>query len=62
MIAYRLDKTIDSQQIINDIQNLVQKFMQKEQNRIPILYIDIRTITKEDTSLIPKITYEDCTT
>ena len=62
MIAYTLDKNIDGQKIISDIENLVQKFVQNEPNKIPILYIDIRSITREDTSLIPKITYNDCTT
>ena len=62
MIAYRLDKNIDGQKILADIQNLVQKFMQKESGKIPILYIDIRSITREDTSLIPKLEYRDCTT
>ena len=62
MIAYRLDKNIDGQKILDDIQNLVQKFMQKEADQIPILYIDIRSITQDDTSMIPKIEYKDCTT
>jgi hypothetical protein len=62
MIAYRLDKNIDSQKILNDIQNLVKDFMQKTPDKIPILYIDIRSITREDTNPIPKITYKDCTT
>jgi hypothetical protein len=62
MIAYRLDKNIDGEKLINDVQNLVKDFMQKEPDKIPILYIDIRTIASEDTSLIPKITYKGCIT
>jgi hypothetical protein len=50
------------QKILNDIQNLVKDFMQKTPDKIPILYIDIRSITREDTNPIPKITYKDCTT
>jgi hypothetical protein len=62
MIAYTLDKNIDGEKLLKDVQNLVKEFMQKEPDKIPILYIDIRSITREDTSLIPKITYNDCTT
>jgi hypothetical protein len=62
MIAYKLDKNIDGEKLLKDVQNLVKKFMQKEPDKIPILYIDIRSITREDTSPIPKITYNDCTT
>ena len=62
MIAYRLDKNIDGEKLLKDVQNLVKEFMQKQPDKIPILYIDIRSITREDTGLIPKITYVDCTT
>ena len=62
MIAYRLDKNIDGEKLLKDVQNLVKEFMQKQPDKIPILYIDIRSITREDTSLIPKIEYKDCTT
>jgi len=62
MKSYRLDKKIDGEKIIQDIQDLVTKFSHNHPDKIPILYIDIRTITSEDTSLIPKITYKGCTT
>ena len=62
MKAYKLDKKIDSKKILKDIQDLVTKFTSENPNKIPILYIDIRTITAEDTSLIPKLEYQDCTT
>lgn len=62
MIAYRLDKNIDGEKLLKDVQNLVKEFMQKQPDKIPILYIDIRSITREDTSPITKITYVDCTT
>jgi len=62
MKSYRLDKKIDGEKILQDIQDLVTKFAQTNTDKIPILYIDIRTITAEDTSLIPKLEYQDCTT
>lgn len=62
MIAYSLDKNISGEKILSDIQNLVTKFKQKEPDKIPILYIDIRSVTQEDTSLIPKLEYKDCIT
>lgn len=62
MIVYKLDKQINSQKILKDIQNLVQKFIQQEPNKIPILIIDIKTVTTEDINLIPKIEYKDCIT
>ena len=62
MKSYRLDKKIDGEKILQDIQNLVTKFTQTNTNKIPILYIDIRTITSEDTTLIPKIEYKECPT
>ena len=62
MKSYRLDKKIDGEKILKDIQDLVTKFTQTNTNKIPILYIDIRTITSEDTSLIPKIEYKECPT
>ena len=62
MIAYRLDKNINGEKILKDIQDLVTKFTKENKNKIPILYIDIRTIKSEDTNLIPKITYKGCIT
>ena len=65
MIAYILDKNIPGEKILQDIQSLVTKFKQNSQDKTPILYIDIRTINHEDTSIIPKIEYknpDDCST
>ena len=62
MKSYRLDKKIEAEKILKDIQDLIEKFSQNNSNKIPILYIDIRTITSEDTSLIPKLEYKECTT
>ena len=66
MIAYVLDKEISGEKILQDIKNLIIRFKQNNPESIPILYIDIKTITKEDTTLIPKIEYHslksDCST
>jgi len=62
MKSYRLDKKIEAEKILKDIRDLIEKFSQNNSNKIPILYIDIRTITSEDTSLIPKLEYRECTT
>ena len=48
MKAYKLDKNINGEKILKDIQDLVAKFNRENPNKIPILYIDIRTITSED--------------
>ena len=66
MIAYNLTKEISGEKILKDIQNLIQKFREANQEGIPLLTISIRTITKDDTSLIPKLEYknldQDCIT
>lgn len=60
MLFYRLDKDIPAEKIVQDIQNLVQKFSQSNPQDIPILTIGIKTISQENTSIIPKIEYKDC--
>lgn len=55
MIAYSLTKEISGEKILQDIQKLIVEFNQNNTESIPILYIDIKSITKEDTTLIPKI-------
>jgi hypothetical protein len=66
MIAYVLNKEIRGEQILQDIYNLIVDFKQNNKDKVPILYIDIKTITKEDTTLIPKIEHHslepDCLT
>lgn len=72
MIAYVLDKEISGEKILQDIQKLIVEFKQNNPESSwpwssgPILYIDIKTIAKEDTTLIPKITHHslepDCLT
>ena len=66
MIAYVLDKEISGEKILKNIQKLIVEFKNNNPESIPILYIDIKTITREDTTLIPKITHHslepDCLT
>ena len=68
MIAYVLDKEISGEKILQDIQKLIVEFKKKNNNpeSTPILYINIKTITREDTTLIPKIEHHslqpDCST
>lgn len=58
MIAYVLDKDISGEKLLQEINNLVENFRKSNSDKTPILYIDIRTISHEDTSIIPKITHE----
>lgn len=58
MIAYVLDKDISGEKLLQEINTLVENFRKSNSDKTPILYIDIRTISHEDTSIIPKITHE----
>lgn len=59
MIAYTLNKNINGEKLLNDINKLVNEFQKNNiDNQIPILVIDIRTVTRDDNSLIPKLEYK----
>jgi hypothetical protein len=63
MIAYSLDKNISGEKILQDIQSHTDLVKRNSQGQSLVLYIDIRPITSENTSLIPKIEYknqDDC--
>jgi len=64
MIAYVLTKEISGEKILQDINKLLEKFKKNNNNDVvPILTINIKTITNDNDSLIPKLTYkEDCST
>jgi len=62
MKSYKLDKKIDGEKILQDIQDLVTKFSHNHPDKIPILYIDIRSISEDNTNLIPKLEYKSCPT
>jgi hypothetical protein len=59
MIAYVLDKQIGAERILGDINNLINKFRNESPEQIPILVIQIKTISRDDTSLIPKLEYKN---
>ena len=63
MIAYVLTKEISGEKILQDINKLLEKFKKNNNDVVPILTINIKTITNDNDSLIPKLTYkEDCST
>lgn len=62
MIAYSLNKNISLENLSKDINNLIEQFRKQHPEKIPILTINIRSISKDDTSLIPKLEYKNCNT
>jgi hypothetical protein len=65
MIAYCLDKNINGGKILQDIQGHIDLVKKNSQGQSLVLYIDVRPITSENTSIIPKITHksqDDCPT
>lgn len=56
MLAYKLDKQLNGKKILNDIQNLVNKYNSKIQEKI--LVIQIKDISMDSTAHIPKIEYK----
>lgn len=66
MIAYVLDKEINGEKLLQDIQGLIRKFKQTSQGEIPVLVISLKTISRDDTTMIPKLVHKnldpDCTT
>lgn len=61
MIAYVLDKQIGAEVIISDIEKLIKNFHNQYPDQTPILVIDIKGVSRDDTSLIPKLEH-NCTT
>lgn len=55
MLAYILNQNIDGNKLLSDIQKLISKFQQDNPNDTPILVVDIKSVSYEDTSLIPKL-------
>lgn len=66
MIAYVLDKEINGEKLLQDIQGLIRKFKQTGQGEIPVLVISLKTISRDDTTMIPKLVHKNldlnCTT
>lgn len=56
MLAYVLNKQIDGQQILKDIQDLINS--KTISSETCILYIDIKKIAHDDHTMIQKIEYK----
>ena len=56
MLAYTLDKPIDGNKLLQDIQNLIQK--QNSAGVQMILVIKLQEIVSDNTSHIPKLEYK----
>jgi late competence protein required for DNA uptake (superfamily II DNA/RNA helicase) len=54
MLAYSLNKNVDGQKILVDIQQMIEKRM-KETSEQLILVIDLKTINSETNDLMPKL-------
>jgi len=57
MLAYALNKTIDSQKLLMDIQNLINNYP-KEPNDSLVLSIRITKIEQDTSEHIPKLEYK----
>jgi hypothetical protein len=55
MLVYCLNKNLDGQKILQDIQNLISK---SPQNKDLILVIKVQEIGVDNNNLIPKIEYK----
>jgi hypothetical protein len=55
-IAYSLNKTLNGEKILQDIQNLVNGI--KDNDKPKVLVISVKEVVSDDTSLIPKITFK----
>ena len=60
MLAYRLDKQIPAEQIIQDIQKLVSTRTNEHDSLV--LVITLNKITNTSNTLIPKIELKNCPT
>jgi len=57
MLAYVLDRAIDSQKLLQDIQNLINNYP-KEPNDSLVLSIRITKIEQDTSEHIPKLEYK----
>ncbi|NDB59759.1 hypothetical protein EB001_15125 [bacterium] len=54
-IYYKLDQQIDGQKLLGSIQELINKFQKNNSGSIPILCIGVKSITYDNTTIIPKL-------
>lgn len=57
MLAYVLNKTINSKKILEDIQNLINNFPKKPSDSL-VLTIKLVKIEQDTSSFIPKLEYK----
>jgi len=53
MLAYRLDKNIDSEKLVNDINRMLSK--ESGDKSQMVLVVSLKHLSQEDVSLIPKL-------
>lgn len=56
MLAYRLDKNIDSEKLVNDINKMLSK--ESGDKSQMVLVISLKHLSQEDVSLIPKLEHK----
>jgi hypothetical protein len=56
MLAYSLNKNLDGQKILQDMQSLVSKYNTKDNNFV--LVIQVKEVVVDNNSFIPKIEYK----
>jgi len=56
MLAYSLNKNLDGQKILQDMQNLISKYNTKDNNFV--LVIQVKEVVVDNNSFIPKIEYK----
>jgi hypothetical protein len=57
MIAYSLKNSVTIEKLQSDINKLISGYKEPPENLI--LYIDVRKVTTDDNSLIPKLEYKE---
>ena len=55
MLAYALSENIDGNKLIKDIQQMILQFQEQNPNVSLVLTIDIKKISYDDSSIIPKL-------
>lgn len=58
MLAYSLHSNIEVNTLMNDINKLISQHKDHSPDTTPILCICIKTVSYDDTSLIPKLPYK----
>jgi len=59
MLAYVLNQNIDGNKLLADVQKLISSFQKDNPNIQPILIVEVKSVTYEDTSMIPKLEFKN---